>query len=365
MNAIFGLNVQITVGEKMMALIATGTAVYLSALHPPIIPKIVAGNSWNDSEKLAELQRSIQITLERNREIYQLQQSHPELENSKLGKNFSDTDDSDNEEKVDYSLGNKSTCILEIDDVQDLEVVSMIMEPSPPEGIHIVNTQSIPGGQETAIDAVRNLQMFTQVWRTKIPSHQVNSNFSKHFQNLLQSIFFKLRTIMPCAICDIRFQLDLPADEIQLLVSVSDDAKRFVEPNCCAFFQITGMVLKTKPKGKIVQSVSRDDDMMFNLDEDVPDNPLLRSPRPNNYTVPSRLLKKTPVTTGHFSQMRHMTIKNDRFVDISPLSWVPGGKIEKYLGNLNFFFIRESTNVRDGGICGFVHSFITEVSCCY
>lgn len=224
MNAIFGLNVQITVGEKMMALIATGTAVYLSALHPPIIPKIVAGNSWNDSEKLAELQRSIQITLERNREIYQLQQNHPELDNNKLGKNFSDTDDSDNEEKVDYSLGNKSTCILEIDDVQDLEVVSMIMEPSPPEGIHIVNTQSIPGGQETAIDAVRNLQMFTQVWRTKIPSHQVNSNFSKHFQNLLQSIFFKLRTIMPCAICDIRFQLDLPADEIQLLVSYSENS---------------------------------------------------------------------------------------------------------------------------------------------
>jgi hypothetical protein len=44
------------------------------------------------------------------------------------------------------------------------------------------------------------------------------------------------------------------------------------------------------------------------------------------------------------------------------LSYVPGGKIEKYLGNLNFFFIRESTSVREnGGISGFVHSFITEV----
>lgn len=123
------------------------------------------------------------------------------------------------------------------------------------------------------------------------------------------------------------------------------------------------MVLKTKPKGKIVPSLSRDDDMMFNLDEDVPDSPLIKSPRSNSQTLSSKLLKKIPVTSGHFSQMRHMTIKNDRFVDISPLSWVPGGKIEKYLGNLNFFFIRESTNVRDGGICGFVHSFITEVSC--
>lgn len=36
--------------------------------------------------------------------------------------------------------------------------------------------------------------------------------------------------------------------------------------------------------------------------------------------------------------------------------------MERYLGNLNFFFIRESTSIREsGGVCGFVHSFINEV----
>lgn len=50
-------------------------------------------------------------------------------------------------------------------------------------------------------------------------------------------------------------------------------------------------------------------------------------------------------------------------MDITPLSFIPGGKIEKYLGNLNFFFIRESTSIREnGGISGFVHGFITEVN---
>lgn len=49
-------------------------------------------------------------------------------------------------------------------------------------------------------------------------------------------------------------------------------------------------------------------------------------------------------------------------VDITPLTYIPGGRIDKYLGNLNFFFIRESTSIREnGGISGFVHSFITEV----
>lgn len=49
-------------------------------------------------------------------------------------------------------------------------------------------------------------------------------------------------------------------------------------------------------------------------------------------------------------------------VDVTPLHYIPGGRIDKYLGNLNFFFIRESTSIREnGGISGFVHNFITEV----
>jgi len=59
-----------------------------------------------------------------------------------------------------------------------------------------------------------------------------------------------------------------------------------------------------------------------------------------------------------------MPLRERYGVDITPLSYVPGGKIEKYLGNLNFFFIRESTSIREnGGISGFVHTFITEVRC--
>lgn len=338
MNAVFGLSVQVTVGEKMMALIATGTAVYLSALHPPVIPRIVAGNSWNDSaEKLAELQKSIQATVEKNREAYQLLSYHHPNMDAKLAKNFSDNDDSEGEEKLDYAIGNKRTCILEIDDVQDLELFSMLMDIASPDGIHIVNTQSVPG-QDYSYDNIKNLQMFVQVWRTKIPSsHQSNSNFSKHFQRLLQSIFFKLRGSVPCSICDIKFQLDLPADEIQLL--------------------ITGMVLKTaKMKSKLVQSISHErkmeDEMMFSLEEE---------DTISDIVSPQNKLQKKNSGSSNYAKSKH-----DKFVDISPLSYVPpgNGKIEKYLGNLNFFFIRESQSVRSdhNGICGFVHSFITEVS---
>jgi hypothetical protein len=341
MNAIFRLSVQVTVGDKMMALIATGTAVYLAALHPSIVPKIVAGNSWNESsDKLAELQKSIQNTVEKNRETYQLlNYHHPDNDFKALNRNLSDNEeDSDNEEKLDYARGNKQTCMLEIDDIQDLELFSMLMEQHSPEGIQIVNAQSVPG-HDSNIETVKNLQMFTQIWRTKIPSsHQSNSNFSRQFQRLLQSIFFKLRGAVPCTICEIQFKLDLPADEIQLL--------------------ITGMVLKTtKVKSKLVQSLSHEkrmeDELMFSLEEE---DTLDINSLQNNH---NKLQKKNSAP----SQSSKTMCKHDKFVDISPLSFVPSGKIDKYLGNLNFSFIRETQNVREyGGICGFVHSFVTEVS---
>lgn len=149
-----------------MSLIATGTAVFLAALHPPVVPKIVAGNSFNESsEKLSELQKTIQNTFEKNRETYQLNTGN-ELtltteQVQKLNKNFSDTEDSDNEEKLDYGIGNKQTCILEIDDIQDLELYSMLTEHYSPEGISIVNAQSVPGLHQN-VDNMRNFQTFVQ-----------------------------------------------------------------------------------------------------------------------------------------------------------------------------------------------------------
>lgn len=246
----------------------------------------------------------------------------------------------------------------------------MLMESCPPEGFHVVNTQLVPGLHD--LEIVRNLQMFSQVWRAKIPMHQANSNFSKHFQRLLQTIYFKLRTMIPCAICDLKFQLDLPEnDEIQLLV--------------------TGMALglgepqrANKYKRKIVHSISRDkkldDDLIFSLEEDVGESkgenyaastsgtptPLSTMSSPHfNQSGSLKNRKNTPTRT-RFNSMRNMTRHtglSDRYgVDMTPLSYVPGGRIEKYLGNLNFFFIRESTSVREnGGICGFVHGFITEL----
>lgn len=176
MNAIFGLKVQVSIGERMIALVATGTALFITALPVPQVPKIVAGNSWTDKQKLNELQKKLQETFERYQEIYQLKP----LDHEMVDKS-SDTDDSDEEGvDVDLNCGNKDTCVLEVDDIEDLEIISLLMEPQPPEGFHVVSTQKVPGMMD--MEAVKNLQMFTQVWRAKTDAGQTVTGFPKHFQ---------------------------------------------------------------------------------------------------------------------------------------------------------------------------------------
>ncbi|KAK7892150.1 hypothetical protein WMY93_024113 [Mugilogobius chulae] len=49
-------------------------------------------------------------------------------------------------------------------------------------------------------------------------------------------------------------------------------------------------------------------------------------------------------------------------VKMTPLAFLPGTRIIKYLGIINMFFIRETTSLREeGGVSGFLHSFIAEV----
>ncbi|CAG5134398.1 unnamed protein product, partial [Candidula unifasciata] len=49
-------------------------------------------------------------------------------------------------------------------------------------------------------------------------------------------------------------------------------------------------------------------------------------------------------------------------IELSPLNTIYNGHIDKYLGYYNFFFIRESTSIKEyGGVGGFMQSFLLEV----
>lgn len=56
----------------MLVGLATGTAVYLTPLPMPPVPKVSADNSWADDKRLTEIQKLLQDTVKKNRDIYQL-----------------------------------------------------------------------------------------------------------------------------------------------------------------------------------------------------------------------------------------------------------------------------------------------------
>lgn len=73
-----------------------------------------------------------------------------------------------------------------MDDAEDLDVVTQLLEPTPPGSFLLSNTDVLPGtGSEVfPMEPVCNLQMFTQVWRSK--AHYTNGNFDKQLQRMLQ-----------------------------------------------------------------------------------------------------------------------------------------------------------------------------------
>ncbi|OXU23143.1 hypothetical protein TSAR_015077 [Trichomalopsis sarcophagae] len=368
MNAAFGLKVQVSIGERLVIGMAVGTAVYLSALPPPSLPQIATGNSWHNEDQLAEIQKSLVETVKKNMEFYQLKPL-PEVEN---GRSMSDTDESEDElPELDLGLGMKDVCVLEVDDVEDMDRISLLMDERPPNDFHVVNTESIPGLED--LEIVRNLQMFTQVSRAKIPLNQSASMPSKYFARLLQTVYFKLRRMVPCALCDLQFKIAMPEqDEIQL--SVVGMALGLGEPTRYSKFR-RRLLSHSMSKDQVKRQ--DDNDMIFSLDEDHAENGSTGDSMTNVSNTPNTQSSQT-LNTGISSQKprprsplrirhtthrhKHVPLKERYGVDITPLSYLPGGRIERYLGNLNFFFIRESNSIREnGGLSGFIHSFVTEV----
>ncbi|XP_076262270.1 C2 domain-containing protein 5 isoform X2 [Rhynchophorus ferrugineus] len=336
MNAIFGLQIRITVGEKMIVGVAAGTAMYVSSLPTPDLPMLVT-NKASDEKRAAELQNILHETVKKNKELYQIKDDNLNL------KCFSD-DESDEEMAsldLSYSFDSRDCYILEMDDPDDAEVVRLLVEDRVPSGFHIVNTEMVPGLGD--LEIVKNLQMFTQIYRAKLTPPY---NLQSHFTRILQSVYFKLRRMVPCALCDLQFRIALPEpDEVQLYV--------------------IGMALGLGKKSKkhVIKPRRQDEELIFNLDEDHPqESPPKHIIRSHPSSLRSRTHRSPSKTKSASLKPGDLCNKGRHGVDITPLSYVPGANIEHYLGNLNFFFIRETTSIREeGGLSGFIHSFVTEV----
>ncbi|XP_044084390.1 C2 domain-containing protein 5 isoform X16 [Neovison vison] len=400
MNALFGLRIQITVGENMLMGLASATGVYLAALPTPGGIQI-AGKTPNDGsyeQHISHMQKKINDTIAKNKELYEI--NPPDLSEEIIGSPIpeprqrsrllrSQSESSDEVTELDLSHGKKDAFVLEIDDTDAMEDVhSLLTDVPPPSGFYSCNTEIMPGINNWTSE----IQMFTSVRVIRLSSlnltnQALNKNFNDLCENLLKSLYFKLRSMIPCCLCHVNFTVSLPEDEL-IQVTVTAVAITFDKNQA---LQTT----KTHVE-KSLQRASTDNEelLQFPLElcsDSLPSHPFppakatsvdyssfadrcsswieliklkAQTIRRGSIKTTVTVEKASPMGEGNFRNRSTPPCANSTVgvVKMTPLSFIPGAKITKYLGIINMFFIRETTSLREeGGVSGFLHAFIAEV----
>ncbi|XP_014646856.1 PREDICTED: C2 domain-containing protein 5 isoform X6 [Ceratotherium simum simum] len=366
MNALFGLRIQITVGENMLMGLASATGVYLAALPTPGGIQI-AGKTPNDGsyeQHISHMQKKINDTIAKNKELYEI--TPPEISEEIIGSPIpeprqrsrllrSQSESSDEVTELDLSHGKKDAFVLEIDDTDAMEDVhSLLTDVPPPSGFYSCNTEIMPGINNWTSE----IQMFTSVRVIRLSSlnltnQALNKNFNDLCENLLKSLYFKLRSMIPCCLCHVNFTVSLPEDEL-IQVTVTAVAITFDKNQA---LQTTKIHVE-----KSLQRASTDNEELLQFPLELCSDSLPSHPFPPAKAV--TVEKASPMGEGNFRNRSAPPCANSTVgvVKMTPLSFIPGAKITKYLGIINMFFIRETTSLREeGGVSGFLHAFIAEV----
>uniref|UniRef100_A0A674NCP3 C2 calcium dependent domain containing 5 n=1 Tax=Takifugu rubripes TaxID=31033 RepID=A0A674NCP3_TAKRU len=415
MNALFGLRIQISVGENMLLGLASATGVYLTALPAPGGIQI-AGKTPSDlsnEHHILTIQKRINDTIAKNKEIYQINPPKlfavdPEVfgginmdlteeyigspipeprQRSRLFRSHSES--SDEVSELDLSHGKKDAFVLEIDDTDAVEDIhSLLIDAPAPTGFYSCNTEIMPG----IYNWTSRVQMFTSVRvvrlsHVNLTNQGLNKIFTDLCEDLLKSFYFKLRSMIPCCLCHLNFTVAVPEEEL-IQVAVTAVAMTFdkdqtqekppdksISKGCSETEEqlqfplelCTESSTNTQPSSKIsgvieTSSVSTRDRCSTWLE-------LLRlkahTIRRGSVKTSSSLERSSPLPEGRSRSVRSSRpfgSSSVTVVKMTPLSFLPGTRIIKYLGIINMFFIRETTSLREeGGVSGFLHSFIAEV----
>ncbi|XP_037110533.1 C2 domain-containing protein 5 isoform X4 [Syngnathus acus] len=427
MNALFGLHIQISVGENMLLGLASATGVYLTALPTPGGIQIAGktpGDLSNEHHMLT-IQKRINDAIAKNKEIYQitppklftldpeaLGDIDMELTEEVVGSPIpearqrnrlfrSHSESSDELSELDLSHGKKDAFVLEIDDTDAVEDIhSLLMDASPPTGFHSCNTETMPG----IYNWTSGIQMFTSVRvlrlsNANLTNQGLNKIFTDLCENLLKSFYFKLRSMIPCCICHLNFTVAVPEEEL-IQVAVTGVAMTFDKDQTqekpadkpitqgsseteeqlqfplelCADGPSTNAQPSLKTSGvsasSVVSSRAASVDYGSFADRCSTWLELLRlkahTIRRGSVKTISSLERSSPLFEN-----RSRSLHSNRcsfggssvtVVKMTPLSFLPSMRVVKYLGIINMFFIRETTSLREeGGVSGFLHSFIAEV----
>ena len=159
-------------------------------------PPIVTGNSLNNNLQPTKAN------------------SQPSEDQAKLKKNDTPDDELISPRIITPPTSKQSSeqcVVLEVDDGDEADIISLMIDSEVPPNFEICNTDQLPGIQPF----LPIYTSFAKVFRAKITSAK---QFTAQFDYLIQSLFVKLRRLTPCALAGLRFKVDASneADIIQI-----------------------------------------------------------------------------------------------------------------------------------------------------
>jgi uncharacterized protein YbjQ (UPF0145 family) len=424
-NAIFGLKLQITIGDTLISASASGTAFHLPAL--PLLPVIQISRNIRildeEDRKLVDLQNKITNLSATNRETIEGLVSEYEKSDGDTG---TDSDSSSSSSSSGYD---RNRVIVQIDDDADEDIIAVILNPSYPEGFQLTNVETVPSKwleyenslEEQLIESLNrglpkppsgtfaakvfHQQMITLVKEASIKavSHHTNRQLVTIFNDLIYELLYTVMHFKNCCVSGIEFEVQHPFENdirIQLTavaignLEIVGNRNQSIVSSLSQVFRrgsLSSTHSGTLPKNvtglnnSVMKSLSEEDIVQNALNlhnEEGPLDPVnsLADVRVETFSKQNKRESFINMEEDD-NEDENMSFMSDgssnmpgnnvldftaaiqnlvKHVEITPLSFVAGGTIEKYLGHLTLHFVKENNaNTETAG--AFFHAFIMEV----
>ncbi|KAJ3271764.1 hypothetical protein HDV01_006372 [Terramyces sp. JEL0728] len=397
-NAIFGLKIQLSVGENMITAVATGTATHLLALPTPPPLKVFRNiDSINEeSQRFDDTQKKLLALGEVNRAqieecIAALKIAEKEEQNGSVtaaGEDQWDTDSSTSEKSdidtpaITQSRLQQKAMVIEIDDEHDEDLVHFLNDISN-ENFRICNTE-IPPLSKFAFTEDEVCQMVTMVRQTQIgTSNHPNRELANVFKALYQELAFQMSFLSPCTVTGLKYDIQLPKENcIQVNLNAMVIGKNLVpefneDPTSEKNLETPREPRELEKNNSFTQSplYSRPPNHSRSLSSALDKDSQSSFPSSENFEddIPDPFEPEESLAyNGSLRDIsRRMSSVKENFqysqIDLSPLSYVPNTTFLRLLGRISFHFIKETNLTYDpymgsSGMGGFTHVFMKEIT---
>jgi hypothetical protein len=385
LNAIFGISIQITIGENILTAVATGTAFYIKALPAPPPLKVFRTLEVIDEEDkdLLETQRKLMEKSELNRKKIEeclLNEQSDEEAILLATQDDSSTDSSEGSEHEDQinqtrSRMNKQAMVIEIDDEQDEDLV-LFLDDVFNDKFHLCNVDL--QNQIYTSDELNEFQMITMVKQKQIdPDHHPNRQLAKIFKSMYQELASQMSYMSSCSVSGISYSVQITKSNcVQIYMNAVVSGR--VIPGIAELSLTEENVFELEATTPLASIHSKRTNSMPNIIgnsmDNIPvfeDNTLSREVSVDNEddfewettdTKRQSVITATP-SEQNFDQIKSIGEKSR--IELTPLLSIPGTTFIRFLGRISLHFIKESNLTYDSygssGMGGFCHAFLMEL----